>query len=97
MNVPKSSLDQEMIASLLKKDDEKQQEKVNARIKKGKYPTEPRTYETWFRLPTHFRECTNKDCIDPRDNTLGKSMVAEVNGSEICRYCFLAGANPTVT
>ena len=92
--MPANPLDAEAIANLLKADDKQQQEKANAKVKRGVVVTEPRTYETWFRLSTHFASCTNKDCIDPRDNKVGKTMVAEVNGGEICRYCFLAGANP---
>lgn len=88
------NLDPTQIANLLKTDDEKQRSRANASIKRGKYPTEPRTYETWWKLPATFDKCTNEDCVDPRDNITGKSMVAEVNGTKICRYCFLAGANP---
>jgi hypothetical protein len=87
------ALDPTQIANLLKADDANQQARRASRIKSGKFPTEPRNYETWFALPTHFRECTNPECKDPRDNKLGKAMVAEVNGKEICRYCFLEGAN----
>jgi hypothetical protein len=86
-------LDPTQIASLLKRDDEESQARGNARIRRKLNVTEPRTYEVWFKLTTHFDSCENVDCVDPRDNKLGKAMVAEVNGGKICRYCFLAGAN----
>lgn len=87
------SLDPAAIASLLKKEQEEENTKRSQRIKRKTFKFEPRTYDTWFDLPTRFAECTNANCVDPRDNKLGKTMVAEVNSGEICRYCFLAGAN----
>jgi hypothetical protein len=87
------SLDPTQIASLLQQDDKEQQTKKAAQIKRKNFPTEPRTYDTWFALPTHFGACTNASCVDPRDNKLGKAMVADVNGGDICRYCFLEGVN----
>lgn len=86
-------LDAAAIAGLLQQDDAQQTAKKAAQIRSKKFPTEPRTYETWFKLQTHFGECTNASCIDPRDNIVGKTMVADVNGSDICRYCFLEGVN----
>jgi len=87
------SIDPEMIASLLEQDDKEKADNAAKRIKKGKVVTEPRKYEVWFALPSHFGPCSNPHCVDPRDNLVGKAMVAEVNGSDICRYCFLAGVN----
>lgn len=88
-------LDQAAIQGLLKKAEEEDKQKQASQMRRKVFPTEPRTYATWFKLPTHFAECSNLECIDPRvdKEKSGKTMVAEVNGSEICRYCFLAGAN----
>lgn len=87
-------LDLSQIASLLEQDNKREQERKNAQIRRKVFPTEPRTYENWFRLPTRYAECTNSKCIDPRKKKPNeKTMVAEVNGGEICRYCFLEGVN----
>lgn len=90
------SLDPAQIASLLKQDDVQERAKRASRIKRKKLSTEPRTYDTWFHLPSHFGNCSNDDCIDPRPNLYGKAMVADINGSDICRYCFLAGVNQAI-
>lgn len=88
-------LDITAIAGLVKEDEKREKQKIQTKIRNKIYPTEPRDYETWFRLPTRFAECNNSECTDPRvDNSkTGNTMVAMVNGSEICRYCFLAGVN----
>lgn len=90
-------LDPSQIASLLEQDNKKEQEKKNAQIRRKVFPIEPRTYDNWFRLPTHYAECTNPDCIDPRKKKPNeKTMVADVNGGDICRYCYLQGVNKAV-
>lgn len=89
-------LDLKAIAGLVAEEDKREKEKITQKIRNKQYPTEPRDYETWFRLSTRFADCSMGDsCIDPRvDRTkTGHTMVAMVNGSEICRFCFLAGAN----
>lgn len=89
-------IDASAIPGLLAVEEKAEKAKIAAKIRNKVYPTEPRDYETWFRLPTRFADCSVGDnCIDPRvdKNQTGKTMVANVNGSEICRYCFLAGAN----
>lgn len=86
-------IDPSQIESLLKADDKREHDKRASQIKRKIFPTEPRTYDTWFTLPAHFGACTNPSCTDPRENMVGKTMVADVNGSDICRYCFLAGVN----
>jgi hypothetical protein len=92
--MPSKPIDPSAIAALIAQDQKQENEKRQTRIKKGVFLTEPRTYDTWFSLPTHFGKCSSgDDCIDPRDNMVGKTMVANVNGGDICRYCFLAGAN----
>ena len=89
-------LDPAKIEELLKADDQREQNKRAGQIRRKNFPTEPRTYDTWFKLPTKFSNCTNPKCVDPRDNAVGKTMVADVNGGEICRYCFLEGVNKAV-
>lgn len=91
--MPGQALDPTQIANLLKADEKEEQKKRASQIRRKVYPTEPRNYDTWFALPTHFGACTNEHCVDPRDNIVGKTMVASVNDSDICRYCFLAGVN----
>lgn len=49
-----------------------------------------RSYHNWFYELQHtYATCENVDCIDPRGTD--SAMVAEVNGSSMCRFCFLAG------
>jgi len=88
-------LDLGTIAQLQNKAAEEAQKKQRVNIKNKQFPTEPRNYDTWWNLPTRFSDCSNEHCTDPRVNKekTGKTMVAEVNGSDICRYCFLAGVN----
>jgi len=89
-------IDPNLAAQLLASSDKQEKEKVNKR--KGLI-VEPRTYEVWFKLHAKFGNCSNPDCTDPRERTVveGNAMVCEVNGSPICRICFLAGVNPTLT
>lgn len=55
-----------------------------------------RDYETWFKLAHHMLDkdtgehltCDNPNCIDPRP---AAPVVAEVNGQNMCRFCFLDG------
>lgn len=57
-------------------------------------PTEPREYATWWKLLQRISEdqCSNPNCLDPRErNDRGRSILAEVKGEMICRYCFLDG------
>lgn len=49
-----------------------------------------RTHRVWFyELEQRMGECSNPDCVDPRD--LMQVHVAEVEGVEMCRFCFIAG------
>jgi hypothetical protein len=51
-----------------------------------------RSYHNWFYSLNHsYSKCSNPDCIDPRGTD--SAMVAEVNGEDMCRFCFLAGWN----
>jgi hypothetical protein len=65
--------------------------------KKKELDTSVRDYQTWFKLATKMVDestgellhCTNPDCSDPRAASgQGGIVVAEVNGSLMCRYCF---------
>lgn len=65
--------------------------------KKSGVDTSVRTYETWFKLHTHVYDnageklsCDNPNCLDPREDGKVK-MIAEVDGVNMCRYCFLGG------
>lgn len=92
-------LDVNALQGLVAKEEEREKKERTAKIRNKAFPTEPRDFDTWFRLQTRFADCHQGEaCIDPRvDRQLtGHTMVAMVNGSEICRYCFLAGANKTV-
>lgn len=60
---------------------------------------------TWFALSTKTRDdlgndlrCENPNCVDPRPavvtalgNEVKHQFVVEINGTKICRYCFLDG------
>jgi len=49
-----------------------------------------RTHRVWFHnLPQIMGQCSNPDCIDPRN--LSQVHVAEVDGHLMCRFCFVAG------
>lgn len=68
------------------------------RKSKSKIDTSIRTVETWFRIPTgssgtHFGFCENPDCEDqrPRKVAEGNAIVAEINGTTMCRLCFVKG------
>jgi len=58
--------------------------------------TNIRTVATWFALQHRFMDndtgemlkCENTNCQDPRQKGI---MVVEVNGTFMCRYCFLDG------
>ena len=73
-------------------------EKKGGRGKGGKtVDTSIRDYATWFKLAhkildkeeTEVVGCSNESCLDPRE---GRTiLVAEVNGLDMCRYCFLDG------
>jgi hypothetical protein len=93
-------LDVGALKGLLAQEEKREQQQIATKIRNKNFPTEPRDFDTWFKLPTRFADCHQADeCIDPRvDRTkTGHTMVAMVNGSEICRYCFLAGANKVST
>lgn len=55
-----------------------------------------RTVATWFALQHRFYDyetseqlkCANPNCVDPRHKGI---MVVDVNGTFMCRYCFLDG------
>lgn len=94
--MPQKPLDVSALKGIVEANEKKEKEKIKAKIKNKNYPTEPRDYETWFRLPSRFADCSQgDDCLDPRvdKEQTGKTMVANVNGNDICRYCFLAGAS----
>lgn len=63
--------------------------------KSKKIDTTIRTYKVWFSLQHRFGECSNDNCTDPRPSRTGqekdKAMIAEIEGSDMCRYCFLEG------
>jgi hypothetical protein len=92
------ALDPAVAAQLLKTAEAQSKERAATGRKSKAIVTEPREYSVWFKLSTHFGNCANPTCGDPRERKTeeGNTMVAMVNGSEICRYCFLAGVNPTV-
>jgi hypothetical protein len=80
-------LDNATIAGLLAKDKER-------KPKQPKDVTEPRDYQTWFKLRTTVREngCENPNCHDPRPKSdYGTGVVYQIKGQFICRYCFLEG------
>lgn len=56
--------------------------------KKRKSKVLERSYHNWFYELSHiYGKCENPDCIDPRGGET--AMVAEVNGSKMCRFCFV--------
>lgn len=83
------SLDRIQIEALLKKDKEKPAKTGGTR----KDRTAERSYENWFKQKQHFGDCEFPDCTDPRPKRAGTTMVVEVKGVKLCRYCFLAGVN----
>lgn len=61
--------------------------------------TTDRTHVTWFKLDHHLIDansqtepvfCDNPNCQDPRPKPYGQP-VAEVNGQNMCRFCFIDG------
>ena len=87
------SLTPDQIKALLAKP-----EKRGGRSKSGKsIDTSVRDYNTWFKLAHKILDkeevevlgCENENCLDPRE---GRTvLVSEVNGINMCRYCFLDG------
>jgi hypothetical protein len=61
--------------------------------RKPKDPTEPREYNTWWKLEQRFGDCDNPNCLDDRPHRVqeGNTMVALVKEKSICRICFLDG------
>lgn len=70
---------------------------------RGRHPkdwvdTSVRDYQTWFKLNhklwdeerEHYAKCDNPDCKDYREGR-NQHMVAEVDGTLMCRICFLDG------
>ena len=55
--------------------------------------TEPRIYDTWWKLHQRFGDCSNPDCKDDRPHRIeeGNTMVATVKEHDMCRVCFLDG------
>lgn len=63
--------------------------------------TNTRDYATWFSLASKMVDestgelilCDNPNCEDPAFRGTGKrrSVVVEINGQHMCRYCFLTG------
>lgn len=61
--------------------------------------TSNRDYTTWFALAHRifdeekdFLSCENPKCVDPRPKVEGKpTVVAEIDGVLMCRYCFFEG------
>lgn len=88
------SLDAAAIAALLKADAAKPARSGGGGARKPKTTASlPREYPTWFKLVTVFGSCDNPDCGDPRPEKVeeGNTMVADIDGKNSCRYCFLAG------
>lgn len=51
-----------------------------------------RTIAVWWKLYHHLSlQCSNPDCLDPRPTEYHNAVTATVDGTEMCRYCFLAG------
>jgi hypothetical protein len=76
--------------------------KRGGRGKGGKtIDTSVRDYSTWFKLAHRILDkedatienCSNPDCPDPR--TSRTILVAEIDGIEMCRICFLNGYGNT--
>lgn len=90
------ALSNEDITRLLAKPDK-------VRSSKGsKIDTSDRRVEVWFALAHKLFDadvldsasCDNPDCIDPRPKGPSRrTVVAEVNGKNMCRHCFLAEWN----
>ena len=86
-------LDPEKIARLMAL---KNKPKVRRGGRKSGPDTSVRTTETWFALQHRFMDyetkqtlkCENPECHDPRHSGI---LVVEVNGTFMCRYCFLDG------
>lgn len=90
-------IDPVLAAAISAQAEQQEQQRVITGRRSKAVVVEPRTFEVWFKLPSHFGDCSNPDCADPRDTKPGCNMVAGVNGSDLCRYCFLANVNPTLT
>jgi len=88
-------LSQDVIADLLKKEQEQKARKSSGSggPRKKKDPTEPRDYPTWWKLQQYYGTCDNPDCEDVRvgGGPEGHAMVAEIKERKVCRYCFLNG------
>lgn len=72
------------------------QSQPRGRKPKGYIDTSVRDYWTWFKLNAKMYEegapdgkpvCSNPNCADVRQ----QAMIADVNGVNICRLCFLGG------
>lgn len=70
------------------------------RKKKSGIDTSVRDVQTWFKLghklfdeddPDKYSLCDNPNCPDPRPAQGKRTVVAEVEGVRMCRFCFLAG------
>ena len=82
----------EQARALLKEDANKPKGGGGKRTKAD--PTEVRELKVWFKLSHHIKEdgCDNPECVDPRPRgDKGTSVVVEVKGKSMCRYCFING------
>jgi hypothetical protein len=71
--------------------------KRGGRRKSGGIDATVRDHATWFKLAhklfdevtQEMPECSNPEC--PDDRPKARTVVAEVDGVLMCRYCFLSG------
>lgn len=90
-------LDMSAIAGILAADKKQAATKKATGKRRTKDRTEPRTFETWWTFFHSLGNCSNPECKDVRPHKVeeGNTMVAEINGKDSCRYCFLDGYNRT--
>jgi hypothetical protein len=97
--MPLTGMSRDEIMAL--KSNVEKQKKDGGRSRSGKkVDTSERTFQTWFKLAHKTMDdsednygepmkCANESCQDPNPGRV--SLVAEVNGKWMCRYCYLAG------
>jgi hypothetical protein len=87
-------LDKDFIDNLLKAP----QKVSRARKANDLTRVESRTYTVWFTLRQTFGVCSNPDCKDqrPLKTSDGNAMCIDVNGTTMCRLCFLDGFGVTL-
>lgn len=98
-------LSPDQIKQILAKKEAKKTRSTGPRTSSGKrLDPNDRSVQAWFSLnhlmmnhdTNEMLWCSNPDCLDPRDKQYGQTVV-EVNGSKMCRFCFVEGwlvANP---